>query len=165
MGWPAGASGIATGLSVLALAVGGCSSGTPAGTSTAHGTTPAPGRTASTTGLPGAQRGAPGNGARLDVPAFRQAMARPGTVVLDVRTAQEYAEGHLPGAVLADVNAPDFGTKLAALDRSRPYAVYCRSGNRSQAAVEVMREAGFIQVVDLTGGILAWTEAGGEITK
>lgn len=104
-------------------------------------------------------------GARLDVPAFREAVGRPGTVVLDVRTPQEFAVGHLPGAILADVSSPEFATKVDELDRSRRYAVYCRSGNRSQIALDALRRSGFSQVVELAGGIVAWTAAGGRTTS
>jgi rhodanese-related sulfurtransferase len=106
---------------------------------------------------------APALGAELDAAGFASAMKRPGTTVLDVRTPAEYAEGHLPGAVNIDVSAPDFATRVAALDKNAPYAVYCRSGNRSAAALEVMKGQGFTGAYHLAGGIGAWTAAGGEV--
>ncbi len=158
-----------TAAGVLTTGLGGCGAGTVSpggGTTTAAAVATAP--TSPTTSPTTSRTPATGwpwtGGARLEVPEFRAASAQPGTVVLDVRTPEEFAQGHLPGAVLADVNAPDFAAKVAALDPSRPYAVYCRSGNRSQVAVDALRQAGFSQVVDLTGGILAWTAAGGRTT-
>lgn len=95
--------------------------------------------------------------------AFRSAMTIPGTVVLDVRTPQEYASGHIPGAVNIDVSASDFAARVAALDRSTPYAVYCRTGNRSSAALTQMADLGFTQAYHLGGGIQAWADASGPI--
>jgi rhodanese-related sulfurtransferase len=87
-----------------------------------------------------------------------------GLVVLDVRTPEEFAEGHLEGAVLADFYAADFAEQLAALDTDVPYLVYCRSGNRSGQALGVMEQLGFTSVVDIDGGIVAWTDAGLPVT-
>jgi rhodanese-related sulfurtransferase len=85
-------------------------------------------------------------------------------VVLDVRTPEEFAEGHLEGAVLIDFYAADFADQLAALDANVPYLVYCRSGNRSGQALGVMEQLGFTSVVDVDGGIVAWTDAGLPVT-
>jgi len=85
-------------------------------------------------------------------------------VVLDVRTPEEFAEGHLEGAVLVDFYDPDFAEQLAALDADVPYLVYCRSGNRSGQALGVMEQLGFTSAVDVDGGIVAWTDAGLPVT-
>lgn len=87
-----------------------------------------------------------------------------GVVLLDVRTPTEFAEGHLAGAVNVDVSAPDFATRVAELDPAATYAVYCRSGNRSQTALELMAQAGIGAAADLAGGIGAWADAGLPIT-
>ncbi len=71
------------------------------------------------------------------------------SIILDVRTPEEFAAGHLDGAVLVDIKDPSFGEKLTALDPSAPYVVYCRSGNRSAQAVERMKAAGFTDLTDL----------------
>lgn len=83
-------------------------------------------------------------------------------VVLDVRTAGEYAQGHLPEKtpVNLDFYAPDFREQLARLDREKTYLVYCRTGHRSGETVKIMRELGFRRVYDLEGGIVAWQSAG-----
>ena len=88
------------------------------------------------------------------------AQAPEGLVVLDVRTPDEFATGHLAGAVNLDYYASDFADDLAALDREVPYLLYCRSGNRSAEARETMRGLGFTEVYEIAGGITAWTEAG-----
>lgn len=69
--------------------------------------------------------------------------------VIDVRTAAEFAEGHVQGARNLDIQNGDFEKALATLDKDASYNVYCRSGNRSAVAVEMMRNAGFTNVVDL----------------
>lgn len=81
-------------------------------------------------------------------------------IVLDVRTAEEFAEGHLPGAIMVDFYADDFSDQLAELDPDAPYLLYCRSGNRSGQTQAIMRELGFTDVADVDGGVIAWAEAG-----
>ena len=94
---------------------------------------------------------------------FSAALKWPGTTLVDVRTPEEYAQGHLPGAVNIDVSSPDFAARLATLDPAAPYAVYCHSGNRSGAAVAEMAAMGFTGAYHLAGGIGAWQDAGGEV--
>ncbi len=84
--------------------------------------------------------------------------------VLDVRTPDEFKEGHIAGAKLVDFKAGDFDAKLAELDRDKTYLVHCRSGRRSSSAFAKMKELGFTSVYHLDGGILAWEEADGETT-
>lgn len=86
--------------------------------------------------------------------------AEPDRVVIDVRTPAEFAAGHLEGAVLVDYEAADFRDRVAELDRDASYLVYCRSGNRSAGARQVMEDLGFTDVVDVAGGITAWAGAG-----
>ena len=88
-----------------------------------------------------------------------------GLVVLDVRTPDEFAEGHLDGAVLIDFYEPDFADRIADLDRDAPYLLYCRSGNRSGSTAEIMKELGFTNVTDIDGGIVSWVEAGNSVVS
>jgi rhodanese-related sulfurtransferase len=115
-----------------------------------------------TTDSPAADGTAPAelDGQSLDADDFAALAATDGVVLLDVRTPQEFAEGHLEGAVNLDVEATDFAARAAELDPDASYAVYCRSGNRSQAAMLAMRSAGVTAAADLAGGIGAWTQAG-----
>lgn len=69
-------------------------------------------------------------------------------IVIDVRTPEEYAAGHLDGALNIDIQAADFDMRIGELDRDASYAVYCRSGNRSGMAVERMSELGFGDAVN-----------------
>ena len=81
------------------------------------------------------------------------------TVVVDVRTPAEYAEGHLDGAINIDLQSPEFDTTISELDPEDEYVVYCQSGNRSAQAVAAMEAAGF-DVQD-AGGISEAAEATG----
>lgn len=96
----------------------------------------------------------------VGVDEFDKVATSPGVKIIDVRTPAEFASGHIPGAVNIDVAQPGFDQAIAALDESQRYAVYCRTGNRSRAAAQQMSDAGFTSVVDLDGGIVAWSAAG-----
>lgn len=79
--------------------------------------------------------------------------------LIDVRTPEEYAEGHIEGAVLMNVmDEQTFIAGIDTLDASHTYYIYCRSGRRSQKASGLMSERG-LKVVDLQGGYNAWKEA------
>ncbi|HNX49053.1 MAG TPA: rhodanese-like domain-containing protein [Thermoanaerobaculaceae bacterium] len=85
---------------------------------------------------------------------------RPGLVVLDVRTAAEFAAGHLPGAVNLDLRLAEFEARLAHLDRATAYLVYCRTQNRSRQVAEKMRRLGFERVTIMAGGFSEWSRRG-----
>jgi rhodanese-related sulfurtransferase len=86
-------------------------------------------------------------------------------VVLDVRTQEEFVDGHLEGAVLLDYRAPDFAEKVAKLDKSKQYLVHCAAGGRSARACTKMESLGFTNLVNLEGGLGAWTDAGKPVVK
>lgn len=92
-------------------------------------------------------------------------LAEPGVTVLDVRTPAEFAAGHLEGAVNLDVSDPSFEQQIAALPQDGTYLVYCQSGNRSGTATDQMADAGFTEVYDLQGGVVAWQAAGGALVR
>jgi L-ascorbate metabolism protein UlaG (beta-lactamase superfamily)/rhodanese-related sulfurtransferase len=95
----------------------------------------------------------------VDVRDFAELMAKQNVVVLDVRTADEFKEGHLEGAVNIDQSQNDFMEKVkATLSADKTIAVYCRSGRRSANAAGRLAEAGY-KAVNLKGGILAWKDA------
>ncbi len=77
------------------------------------------------------------------------AIVQSDAIIIDVRTPEEFAAGHLEGAVLIDIKDVSFDSKIAALDPDASYIVYCRSGNRSAQAVERMRGAGIDDITDL----------------
>ncbi len=79
--------------------------------------------------------------------------------LIDVRTPEEYNEGHIEGAVNIDFYGEDFLQQLEQkLDKEQPAMLYCRSGRRSAKAAEQMKGLGFKEVYDLKGGILDWKE-------
>ncbi len=88
-----------------------------------------------------------------------------GLVVLDVRTAEEFKSGHLPGAKNLDFHADDFAKQLAALDKSKEYLVHCAAGGRSARTCKLMDEDKFAGVYHMNGGYTAWQKAGKPIEK
>lgn len=89
-----------------------------------------------------------------------------GIQLLDVRSKEEWDEGHLKGAKLLPVSEEDFAGKAKAfLDPKKPVLVYCRSGKRSEKAAKELRKAGFSPVQEMEGGILAWEKAGKPVEK
>ena len=83
-----------------------------------------------------------------------------GATLLDVRTPEEYSEGHIANSMNIDIKNPSFEENLSMLDKSKTYAVYCASGVRSGKASDLMREKGFSSVYTLEGGIKTWKEKG-----
>ena len=88
-----------------------------------------------------------------------------GFVILDVRTPQEYAEGHIQGAINIDYNASGFQNKVGKLDKTKTYLVYCHTGIRSAAASKIMVSLGFKNVNNMTGGITDWQSLGFAVVK
>ena len=79
------------------------------------------------------------------------------TIILDVRTLEEYNQGHIPNARLIDIqNPPNFLQELELLNRSKTYLVYCRSGARSSQACMLMKNKGVKNCFNLLGGINQW---------
>ena len=100
----------------------------------------------------------------VDVAGFEKLTNEPNVMVLDVRSAAEYAEGHIDGAILIDQGQDDFMEKAkTGLEKSKKIAVYCRSGRRSANAARRLAAEGF-QCVNLKGGIMAWKDAGKPVT-
>jgi len=89
---------------------------------------------------------------------FRERMAHDDAQLLDVRTPEEFAKGHLPGARNLDYLGADFLEDLEALPTEPTYLVYCRTGRRSVRTCTLMRNAGFRSVYHLDGGLLAWED-------
>lgn len=94
----------------------------------------------------------------VDVNTFEEALSAE-VQLLDVRTIEEFNQGHLKGAMLASWNEKEeFARRVGALDKEKPVYVYCLSGGRSAAAAEFLEERGF-KVTELKGGINAWKQA------
>jgi rhodanese-related sulfurtransferase len=82
------------------------------------------------------------------------------SILLDVRTPQEFAGGYIDGAVNLSFNADDFEVRLDSLDRSADYMLYCAKGARSDKAAVKMKEMGFKSISTLEGGLDAWVATG-----
>ena len=100
----------------------------------------------------------------VDVAQFEKIIADEAVIRLDVRTAEEYAQGHIADAPCIDVKQDDFEARaLACLPKDKTIALYCRSGNRSKKAAGILAAAGY-DVVELKSGYMGWTEAGKQVT-
>ena len=113
----------------------------------------------------GQQRsGAAENFENVEVAAFAELIADSNVVILDVRKVDEFAEGHIKGAILIDQFQSDFVEQAQAkLPKGKTIAVYCRSGRRSANAAGKLADIGY-KCVNLKGGILAWKKADMPVT-
>ena len=101
------------------------------------------------------------NGSSIDSKeAYGLIKADSNIAILDVRTAKEFADGHVAGAVNIDVNQADFAQKIDELDRSKTYIVYCRLGRRSRKAVGIMAAKGFKNLYNVSDGFVGWNKNG-----
>ncbi len=82
----------------------------------------------------------------------------PKFVVIDVRRPDEFARGHIPGAI--NINSAQFSEHMGSLDPDGRYVICCQRGGRSAGVREMMREAGFREVYEIGGGMSAWEAAG-----
>lgn len=81
-------------------------------------------------------------------------------VILDVRTPEEFAAGHLAEAINVNFNSPTFRQDIAQLDPQKTYLIYCRTGVRSHRALTTMQDLSFQHLHNLLGGIVRWQQAG-----
>lgn len=97
----------------------------------------------------------------IEAAAFAEKIAAtPNAQILDVRTPEEYVSGHIDNAANVNWNGTDFVAKAAALDKTKPVFVYCKSGGRSKQAAAKLEELGFTTIYELQGGMLKWDAAG-----
>ena len=89
----------------------------------------------------------------------------PDFIILDVRTPEEYSEGHIEGAINRDYYAQDFENKLNELDKAKTYLVYCRTGRRSVSVRDIMTDLGFKNIYNMTGGISDWQSEGYPVVR
>lgn len=79
--------------------------------------------------------------------------------LIDVRTPEEFTQGHLEGALNYDINSEEFESQISTLDKHKPVMVYCLSGGRSASAAQLMAGKGFVEVYNMQGGIMKWNAA------
>ncbi len=100
----------------------------------------------------------------VSAPEFDKEIKADSVQLLDVRTPQEYAEGHIDGALNINIQSDDFRRLVEKeLSKDSTILVYCRSGRRSMEAAEILTELGY-KVVNLKGGIIGWKEDGLPVT-
>lgn len=85
--------------------------------------------------------------------------------LVDVRTAQEHREGYIAKSQNIDFNSPTFDKDITKLDKEKPVVLYCKSGGRSAKCAKKMKDAGFVKIYDLDGGISKWKHKGLEVKK
>lgn len=85
--------------------------------------------------------------------------------LIDVRTPEEYREGHIEGAKNINIHDEDFEQQIEQLDKDETVYIYCKSGSRSSSAVNTMKELEFTDITELRGGITAWKEAGKPVVQ
>ena len=83
-----------------------------------------------------------------------------GLIIVDVRTPAEFREGHLPGAVNMDYFGGPFETQIQSLPKTAPVLLYCRTGNRSGSAYDIMTKAGIGNILHMNEGITKWQQLG-----
>ncbi|KUO65559.1 MAG: rhodanese-like domain-containing protein [Lutibacter sp.] len=94
---------------------------------------------------------------------FKQKSAN--QTIIDIRTPQEFSEGHIEGAVNINYYDSNFMDQMAKFDKNQPIFIYCRSGNRTTAASKKAADFGFTEIYDLEGGILYWMKNNNETVK
>ena len=85
--------------------------------------------------------------------------------LIDVRTPEEFSQGHLKGALNFNINSGEFETQINSLDKTKAVLVYCLSGGRSSSAAELLKQKGFTEVYNMQGGIMKWEATNMPIDK
>jgi len=102
----------------------------------------------------------------LNVKEFKKQIKKEKVIILDVRTPQEFADGHIKNAINADWKNPEeFQMKISQLPKAEAVYVYCRTGARSEKASASLQANGFTHVAGLDGGMEAWKKAGKRVSK
>lgn len=110
-------------------------------------------------GCAGPQQSTPAQVQNLTPQQFKGERMGRKTILVDVRTPEEYADGHLDGAVNSDFRGGAFAQEMENWDKDKVYYLYCASGNRSGKAAELLKEAGFKYIYNV-GGFTDLKEAG-----
>ena len=99
------------------------------------------------------------------IDAVKMVKADSKLIILDVRTADEYKEGHIKGAINIDIRQNDALAKIDKLDHGAKYIVHCRTNHRSKTAVDHMMVSGFKNIYQMTDGFSGWSENGLPVAK
>ena len=94
----------------------------------------------------------------ISAQAAQEMITNGDVLILDVRTKQEFEDGHIKGALNIDIRESDFMTQIEKLDRSKNYIIHCKSGGRSAVALEKIKDMGFSTMYHMNGGIIEWAQ-------
>jgi len=104
--------------------------------------------------------------ARVGPEEFKQRLEKtPGAILVDVRTPEEYREGHLAKSLLIPVDRVAASAASALPKKDAPLLVYCRSGSRSSVAAATLKKMGYTNITDLSTGILGWSRQGYPVVR
>ena len=101
----------------------------------------------------------------IQIDEFQKKIATENYILVDVRTSEEYADGHLEGALNIDYFSTTFSEEIGKLRLETPVLVYCRSGNRSGKSMKIMYDIGFKEVKNLIGGYKGWVLENNSVIK
>lgn len=101
--------------------------------------------------------------ANLTVQQTKPLLGNPDVLLLDVREQSEYDAGHIPGVKL--IPTGQIASRLSEIPKDKPVIVTCRTGNRSAAVTQLLKEQGYTNVHNMEGGIVAWQNAGYPVEK
>ena len=101
----------------------------------------------------------------IQIDEFQKKIATENYILVDVRTAEEYADGHLEGALNIDYFSTTFSEEISKLGLETPVLVYCRSGNRSGKSMTIMYDMGFNEVKNLICGYKGWVSENNSVIK
>jgi phage shock protein E len=101
----------------------------------------------------------------VDVKAAAKLVEEKTVKVLDVRTLEEFKEGHIAGAINADFLGDHFAKQLATVDKTQPVLVHCGGGTRSNNSLPDLKKLGFTTIFHLDGGLKAWQASGQPVSK
>lgn len=96
---------------------------------------------------------------------FKKMMEEGGYELLDLRTPEEFDNGHIEGAKNIDFKHPDFNSMLEELEKDKKYLLYCRTGNKSGQTLDLMKEREFEEAYNMIGGIVEWNDEGYDVVK
>jgi rhodanese-related sulfurtransferase len=104
---------------------------------------------------------------RLNAAEFKKKVETASDILLvDVRTAREFVQGHIKGAINFDYyQRSSFMTNMNKLDKSKPIFIYCLTGSRSRSTANKLKNAGFTKIYDLNGGVKRWYQNGFKLVQ
>lgn len=103
--------------------------------------------------------------AKLDANTFNKKISGKNVQLIDIRTPQEYAAGHIQSAINIDYYSATFAVEMDKFAKDKPIYIYCRSGNRTSLATEQLTKMGYMQLFDLQSGIIGWQSANLPLVK